>query len=362
MGFSDDSAKKLISNGFDSLEVLQLLRGNNGAIEDLDLNLAQRLLLEKHLCDGKEGSSVSPAEGMTTSTNTEPCMTLNEVLNSVYSGSIVSNEGEPGQNRPEKQTTTYPTQPNRPPVGPQQRDMMPEAQAKLTPAPLTSIDDPQLYLRGESQFKVVVHDILDFIHIIPPLIEDQVMSDVNGVQVLIRNAPRKPKIQNVSVEDWCLANMRIMDRLMSEGSLGSTTAIRDYMAYTVKICEYFRGKERISVLQYDREYRHMQARFGFRWGMDVPHLVNVHLQNKDRVEIRNSLGGNNGFKIRSGNINDPCRLYNSRKGCHYGQNCKFVHTCNEPGCKEQHPRYNHGNSDVRNRPTQGTNDGAPPRT
>ena len=57
---------------------------------------------------------------MTTSTNTEPCLTLNEVLNSVYSGSIVSNEGEPGQNRPEKQTTTYPTQPNRPPVGPQQ--------------------------------------------------------------------------------------------------------------------------------------------------------------------------------------------------------------------------------------------------
>ena len=90
--------------------------------------------------------------------------------------------------------------------------------------------------------------------------------------------------------------MCIMDRLMSEGSLGSTMAIRDYMAYTVKICEYFRGKERITVLQYDREYCHMQARFGFRWGMDVPHLVNVHLQNKNRAEIRNSLGGNNGFK------------------------------------------------------------------
>ena len=149
----------MISNGFDSLEVLQLLRGNNGANEDLDLNLAQRLLLEKHLCDEKEGSSVSPAEGMTTSTNPGPCMTINEVLNSVDSGSFVSNEGEPGQNRPEKQTTTYPTQPNRQTVGPQQRDMMPEAQAKLTPAPMTSIDDPQLYLRGESQFKVVVHDI-----------------------------------------------------------------------------------------------------------------------------------------------------------------------------------------------------------
>ena len=40
LGFSDDSMKKLISNGFDSLEVLQLLRGNNGAIEDLDLDLA----------------------------------------------------------------------------------------------------------------------------------------------------------------------------------------------------------------------------------------------------------------------------------------------------------------------------------
>ena len=30
--------------------------------------------------------------------------------------------------------------------------------------------------------------------------------------------------------------------------------------------------------------------------MDVPHLVNLHMQNKDSVDVRNNVGGNNVFK------------------------------------------------------------------
>ena len=66
--------KKLKSNCLNHWKLLQLLKWNNKAIEDLDLNLAQRLVLAKYLSDEKEGSSESPAEGMATSTNPEPCI------------------------------------------------------------------------------------------------------------------------------------------------------------------------------------------------------------------------------------------------------------------------------------------------
>ena len=46
----------------------------------------------------------------------------------------------------------------------------------------------------------------------------------------------------------------------------------------------------ISVLLYDREYRRLQATMGFRWGTDVQHLHTLHLQQRDRPVVQNSLG------------------------------------------------------------------------
>ena len=124
------------------------------------------------------------------------------------------------------------------------------------------------------------YDILDYINLVPPVKEEQIMSDNGrGVQVLIRNCPKKPRLQDVSVEDWCIANTRIMDKLFREGKL-SATGLRDNMSHTITICEYFRVFVNMSVLQYDREYRLLQAQEGFRWGSDAPHLYNVHLRRK----------------------------------------------------------------------------------
>ena len=81
----------------------------------------------------------------------------------------------------------------------------------------------------------------------------------------------RPKLEDISVEEWSLGNVRIMHTLFEKSQLCGS-AVKDYMAYTAKASELFRAFERTSILQFDREYRAMQAQHGFRWGTDIPHL------------------------------------------------------------------------------------------
>ena len=108
------------------------------------------------------------------------------------------------------------------------------------------------------------------------LISLSVISEQGSAQIIHRTAARKPKITEVSVEEWCLANTRIMDLLIAK----SPQVITDYMLHTMKVCELFKYYERLSVLQFDREYRHMQAHQWSSWGTDTPHLHTLHLRLK----------------------------------------------------------------------------------
>lgn len=155
----------------------------------------------------------------------------------------------------------------------------------------------------------------------------------------MRSSPRKPKLESVTVEDWCLANMRIMNIMMGNRTLDQSS-LRDYMSYTIKICELFRYYHRVSVLQYDREYRHMQSVHNFRWGTDAPHLFHVHLVRKTEAR-RVSSTGQKGARAPGEGQDIICRLYNTQRGCSYGTGCKFKHTCNVQGCTQMHPRYQH---------------------
>ena len=178
------------------------------------------------------------------------------------------------------------------------------------------------------------------------------MSEDDGIQMVLRSTSRKPELQNVAIEEWMMANMRIMDALMADGVL-FTAGIRDYMSYTIKICELFRSYDRASVLQYDHEYRHIQSIYGYRWGTDTPHLHTVHLRGKRRIQSAVTTH-NKGRGVRStasAGVKEACKLYNRQSGCHYGDSCKFTHICNEPGCNEGHPRFkHHGNVGIQSNP------------
>ena len=164
----------------------------------------------------------------------------------------------------------------------------------------------------------------------------------NGTQqVVVKSGPHKPKLENVSLAQWSVANLAILYRLVAESKLHGGN-ILDYLSYTTKICQLVQSFTLISVLLYDREYRRLQARHDFRWGTDVPHFHTIHLQPRTVQPNQPVSGKANGGTQKNttpasltldGKV--ICKLYNSKAGCHYKE-CRFAHQCSHSGCHQYH--------------------------
>ena len=325
-GFTTKTIETFGKHGFESEDDLRLLRKNRGMIKDLKLNMAQHLKLEHWL--GLDDNECAPVTPRPSQGDGLQSIRLDQVLQSVND----QQSAVPGDGRAQPAASGV------------------TRSEGVTPA------DPQVYLRGGSQTLVKFHDIIDFIHMVPPLTEEQTINEENGVQFLLRTGAKKPKFHAISAEQWCLANTRIMDLMLETGEL-TTATLRDYMAYTVKVCQLFTIYERVTVLQYDREYRHMQAHYGFRWGTDAQHLHNVNLRHKSSTADGAATARFSRSSRGAASDDQLCRLFNSREGCHY-DTCKFVHLCNVPGCRRAHTRLEHRDTGTRDT-THGVPTGVP---
>ena len=303
-GFTHKSIAELIKNGFETIDNLKLLN-NKEDIAQLDLTMAQRLLQKKTLSDITKQVDVElkPTGVSTVSQNIHDILT--ELAAENPQGPHETHSGRLSAHPAPSQTTNYEN-----------------CRGTLL--------DPRTYLYNHPEggsvkfldiadFVILVPLLLeehaDFVILVPPLLEEQVLSEGNGTELVMRSAVRKPKLQNISIEDWCLANTRIMDVMYSSGCLNSYS-IRDYMAYTMKICELFRVYDRVSDLQYDREYRYKQACTNFRWGTDIQHLLNIHLLIKPVLQ---SVLTRQAWQCvpftPASESNELCRLCNSGRGC-----------------------------------------------
>jgi hypothetical protein len=113
--------------------------------------------------------------------------------------------------------------------------------------------DPSVYLQGWfSQEKTKYLDIIDYVNMIPPMSDEQVVCEDGGISMVVRSGTKWPQLENVSVEEWALANTRIM--------------------YTIKMCQLFKQFDRHSGLQFDRKYMYLQSLYTFCWGTDTPFL------------------------------------------------------------------------------------------
>ena len=201
---------------------------------------------------------------------------------------------------------------------------------------LPRMDDPLVHLHRQNVSATPL-EIVDYVNLgLPPVTitpnPEGSISDLIESIVQIKAGPRRPKLEDVSIADWCIANTRIMDKLFGSHP---NIAVRDYWAYTVKICELFRDYDRVSVLLYDQEYRHMQAASGFRWGCDIPHLQTTRLVRKNAQHHYQQNAQRQSYAPKKDGI---CKQYNTKAGCKYGSRCKFNHHCQE--CKkDDHPRF-----------------------
>ena len=213
-----------------------------------------------------------------------------------------------------------------------------------------SWQDPQIFLESATSGKSAPthYDITEFV---ANSVEEEVLVEANGTQqVVVKTGPRRPKLETVTLAQWSVANLAILYRLV-EGSKLHAGNILDYLSYTTKVCQLLQRYTLVSVLLYDREYRQLQARHGFRWGTDVPHFHTIHLQPRvvrqihpDPVRV-NKGNQKNSTPVSSMTLDGKviCKLYNSKSGCHY-KKCKFAHQCSQPGCHQYHSSNSHNQS------------------
>ncbi len=333
-GFDEKTVKRLKDNGFEAMSDLALLAEEEDSLKDLKLSLAQRLLLKREVRKMTDGGSSHQAAGthnadagdVAVSRSSTTCTTLSQVMDELtgscsgataVAGAVTAGLGN---------------------------SMLPGNRAEQ-PSDVVWSTDPLVFLRGgcnDNAGAKTVYEIVDFINLVPPVLEEQVMSEQGQVQLVYRSAPRKPKLESVSVEEWCLANTRIMEMLLTSRDW-EVSVLKDYICHTMKVCEFFKHYQRPSVLQYDREYRHLQARHGFRWGTDCPHLHTLHLRLKQQPSSTATAARSHAARHNNPRSNGSqlCFQFNSRQGCSYGDSCRFRHQCSEPGCVSSHPRTDH---------------------
>ena len=111
-------------------------------------------------------------------------------------------------------------------------------------------------------------------------------------QVIVKSGPKKPCLENLTLSQWSVTNLAILYRLVNDHKLQSSSLV-DYLSYTTKIYQLVQRYSLVSVLLFDREYRKLQPMMKFRWGTDVQHLSNIHLQSRDKPVIQ----GNQSKKV-----------------------------------------------------------------
>jgi hypothetical protein len=229
------------------------------------------------------------------------------------------------------------------------------ASSRSTTAVPCAYPDPLIYLRGHKAKKQAL-EICDYVDVSTPVYSNA-PDDTAGIIdhiVKVKSGPKKPKLEDLSVAEWSLANVRIMDILYDPPG----PEVCDYWAYTAKVLEMFRVHDRVFVLRYDRKYRELQAASQFRWGLDLPHIdittVNTKTDNAQRGYAYGSPKGPRPSPTSSGDVH--CKMYNRVSGCAYGNRCNYGHIC--AICGSKHPAFTHHSRDT---PSSDTFPAGPPR-
>ena len=213
---------------------------------------------------------------------------------------------------------------------------------------MLSWQDPQIYLKSlvTPKAQSVHHDIVDYVNVLGVAMSEEYISCTANGQLVYKSGPAKPKLEAISQNQWSVANLAILYKLLEEGGLGHDQML-DYLSYTTRIYQLLSSFDQISVFIYDREYRRLQHMHKFRWGTDIPHLQTVHLKPRPlhpqstRARLSGPPNTNAGHYASHTLLgNEICRLFNGRRGCKL-TSCRFEHVCSVKGCTQAHPALEH---------------------
>ena len=126
--------------------------------------------------------------------------------------------------------------------------------------------------------------LVDFINLYGAVQQEEVVgSGQNGAQLVWKTGPRKPKLSSVTLPT--MVSGQFSNHVQAHGKL-TGEAVTDYLSYTTRIYLMLQRYDTTSVFLYDREYRRLQARNGFRW--EVGHLQSIWLREGQQQPARTS--------------------------------------------------------------------------
>lgn len=137
--------------------------------------------------------------------------------------------------------------------------------------------------------------------------------------VLIKADEEHPYL-GIFVEEWGAANMRLLNHLLSTDQL-KREDIEFYLAYTTKIFDFSKNYEWSSILNFDYNYRELQAEHGFRWGTLSPHMEMQTLVPK-RSTNRPSQSSS---QSQQQHTKEDCRIFKAKGTCPFGTKCRYNH-------------------------------------
>ena len=103
--------------------------------------------------------------------------------------------------------------------------------------------------------------IFDFVDNIIPREDERTLSNGGNTRLIVSFGPKKPKLEQVTLQHWVISNTRIFYDLLADGKLKSLGDIQHYLAYSIKIMELANRYQWVFVLKYDDEFRLLQATF-----------------------------------------------------------------------------------------------------
>ena len=152
------------------------------------------------------------------------------------------------------------------------------------------------------------------------------MSTNDEFQLICRAGPKKPRLESLAVNQWSVANIAIMHKLVQDDTL-PLSQVFDYLSYSTCMYRLMSACELVSVYLFDREYKKLQHTHNFRWGTVVGHLSTQHLRLRPPIP-------------RQDNANVDYILSNAMSSAGNStvdgaviSGCKYAHVCNAPGVR-----------------------------
>ena len=114
---------------------------------------------------------------------------------------------------------------------------------------------------------------------------DEVVHSGKGLNLVLQSNLNRVKPEKLTAGQWISANARIMNKLITSGSL-TTSSLTDYLEYTRKLGDLLQLYMASSVFLLDHHHRVEVHESGIRRWSDIDcTLENAHLKRKENVPV-----------------------------------------------------------------------------